>query len=187
MSLNAIATQSLFKGLKCPYTGKPITVRVVAHGNQAPMFFSPDAYDPAMPHTSATDLMEKVGTRNGIMGATSGKKSCVCPYTGHEMSLTATGSLFSFIGGFSPRSPHKDMYEFAKKLHMRDGKLTADPKLFERPRIALAEREPEEKISMPSDMPSDEAMESVEPLIASKFKRTSVAVPHGVPKSKKGG
>jgi hypothetical protein len=186
MSLNAVATNSFFKGLKCPYTGKPITVKVVAHGNNPPMYFSPDAYDPTMPHRSIDELLTKVSTRDGVINSKRGGKERRCAYTGHEMALTATGNLFSFLGGFSPATLHKDPYEYAKKLHTRDGKLTADPKLFEHIKVDIASREPAEEMTKPSDMPSDTAMASVEHIAASKFKRITVAVPHGMPKSKKG-
>lgn len=185
MSLNAVATNKFFKGLKCPYTGKPIIVRVVAHGSNAPMYFS-DAYDPSMPHHSIDELLSKVSSRDGIINAKRSGKERVCAYTGKEMALTATGNLFSFVGGFSPASLHKDPYELAKKLHMRDGKLIGKESDFEKPRVTIESREPKEEMEKLSDMPSDEAMSSVEHLVTSKFKRTIVAVPQGVPKSKKG-
>lgn len=184
MSLNAEATNRFFKGLKCPYTGKKITVRVVAHGKHKPMYFSPDAYDPTMPHGSIKELLEKTSTRNGIIGYLPPGKERVCAYTGNALTLAETGSMFSFTGGFSPRTPNADPLAFARMLWTRNGKFTGDEKLFAKTRITTAEREPGEESSTPSTSPSDLALKTVEPIIASKFKKTSVSVPAGVPKKK---
>lgn len=130
--------------------------------------------------------MQSVGTRNGIIGAKRGGNDRRCAYTGHEMSLTATGNMFSFVGGFSPRSPHKDPYDFARKLHMRDGELKGDPEDFEKPRVTASAREPGESMEPLSDMPTDEAMAAVEATATKNFKSGTVSVPGGVPKAKKG-
>lgn len=185
MSLNAIATNRFFKGLKCPYTGKPVTVRVVAHGSHTPMYFSPDAYDPTMPHKSAADLLQKVSTRNGIIGAVAKDKERVCAYTGHEMALTATGNMFSFVGGFSPATLHKDPYAFARMLHTRNGVLVGKEKDFVKPSVEATSREPGEAAPKDVTAPSDEAQQEVEDLLKKDFKRsTTITIPPGTPAKK---
>ena len=87
MPLNAKAENKVFKGLVCPYTGRPVTVRVIAAGRDRPMYFSPDAFDPSSIQESSVKLLELAGTRNGIAGALTNGNELVCPYTGVKMSI----------------------------------------------------------------------------------------------------
>lgn len=184
MSLNAVATNRCFRGLTCPYTGKPITVRVVAHGKNPPMYFSPDAYDPSMPHQTVADLLQATGTRNGIIGARAEGDERVCAYTGAKLILRTVGDTFSFTGGFRPSQLHTDPLAFATALWTRDGKFTGDAKLMEPAHFSASVVEPEEKMAPLSEGPSDEARELVEPIITNKFKSTAVSVPGNIPKRK---
>ena len=121
MSLNEVSHDKMFKELKCPYTKKPITVRVVAAGTDMPRFFSPDAYDPTSPVSSSQGLVKALSTRDGIIGIASAERALICPYTGKTMAIRKLGNLFFAEGGFSPSTPNKDRIAFARALHMRDG------------------------------------------------------------------
>lgn len=69
MPLNEISPDKLFRGLKCAYTGKPVTVRVVAAGKGMPVYFSPDAFDPMTEgFPSSEALFAALSQRGGVSG-----------------------------------------------------------------------------------------------------------------------
>lgn len=184
MSLNAQATNRYFNGLKCPYTGKPITVRVVAHGRRPPMYFSPDAYDPSLMNMSSADLLLKASMRNGVIGVVQGDKLS-CPYTGEKLTLVRLGEGFMLTGGFSPASLHADAAEFGRMLLTRNGKFTGDERLFAKGNIIFADREPVEKDPTPdAGQLSGDAMEAVGGITHSLSTSQTITVPGGVPKKK---
>ena len=123
MPLNEIAKNKAFKGLTCPYTGKSITVRVIAAGRDMPMYFSPDAFDPAEVQPTVAKLLEKAGTRNGIMGALVDGRELMCPYLGTRMAIAAMPdkSGYFLTGGFSPSRPQRGVNEFVKRMLTRGG------------------------------------------------------------------
>lgn len=185
MSLNAPATNRFFHGLKCPYTGKPITVRVVAHGRRKPTYFSPDAYDPSIMNMSSEDLLQKASMRNGVIGVVQGDK-LACPYTGEKLTLVRLGEGFALNGGFSPTSLHADAAEFGRKLLTRKGKFTGDERLFAKGNIIFSDREPVETDPNPdAGKLSGEAMEAVGGIAQSLSTSKTVTVPGGVPKKKR--
>lgn len=121
MPINEVATQKMFKGLVCPFTGKPVTVRVIAVEGRPPLFFSPDAFDPSEPVPESETLLALVGTRNGIAGSLSAERALFCPYTGKPYSITKGVDGYYMRGGFSPRMPVEGASEFAWRMRMRDG------------------------------------------------------------------
>lgn len=122
MPLNEIAKNKCFRDLVCAYTGRPVTVRVIAAGRDMPRYFSPDAFDPADVQASSVKLMELAGTRNGIMGAATNGNELVCPYTGAKMSIVALpDGGYRLRGGFSPASPMTDPVAFARAMRTRGG------------------------------------------------------------------
>ena len=187
MYLNTVATNRFFHGLTCPYTGKKITVRVVANGRRKPMYFSPDAFDPSMVHDSADALLRTAGSRNGVAGVIQGDK-LVCPYTGAKLTLVRRSDGFALDGGFSPSSLHADAAEFGRMLWTRDGKFTGQEIMFSKVNVVVVDREPVETDPNPqSGEPSDEAMEAVGELAHNLVKPVTVTVPGSVPRKKKKG
>lgn len=187
MHLNTVATNKFFHGLVCPYTGKKISVRVVAHGRRKPMYFSPDAFDPSIACDSAEALLQKAGTRNGIIGAVQGDK-LTCPYTGNKLTLVKIGDSFSLDGGFRPSALHDEATEFGRMLWTRNGKFTGQEIMFSKVNVIVMEREPvETDPAAKTDEISGEAMDAVGELAHSLVKPVSVSVPGGVPKKKKKG
>ena len=138
MSLNVAASHAYFKNLKCAYTGLPITVRAVSHGNSQALFFSPDAFDPTIFRGSSKDLFALLGTRGGVRGAARNGAELVCPYTGAQMTVKeVTGLGYQALGGFSPTTPCNDPVEFARALMTRGGKVPAKaPKPTPAPKMA---------------------------------------------------
>lgn len=183
MPLNEIATQSCFRGLTCPYTGRKVTVRVVAGAGQ-PMFFSPDAFDPSMPVGSAAELMRLVGMRDGVMGALPPGGETACPYTGRQMTLRSGRAGFWFDGGFSPGRPVEGAARFAALMRTRGG---VGPEAVAPARVSfgradddgLSEARPAKK------EPSAAAYAQAEAAAAAAVRRrTAVTVPKAVPKRK---
>ncbi|MFA7120814.1 MAG: hypothetical protein WC277_05000 [Bacilli bacterium] len=183
MPLNEIATQSCFRGLTCPYTGRKVTVRVVAGAGQ-PMFFSPDAFDPSMPVESAAELMRLVGMREGVMGALPPGGESACPYTGRQMTLRSGRAGFWFDGGFSPGRPVEGAARFAALMRTRGG---VGPEAVAPARVSfgradddgLSEARPAKK------EPSAAAYAQAEAAAAAAVRRRpAVTVPKAVPKRK---
>lgn len=120
MPLNEICTDRIFHGIKCAYSGGPVTVRVVASAGRPPCYFSPDAFDPAVDgFPSAKALLEALSRRDGVDGIAT--DPLVCPYTGERMVIHQAVGLFTAVGGFSPASLHPDRYELARGLMSRNG------------------------------------------------------------------
>ena len=182
MPLNEIATQSCFRGLVCPYTGKKVTVRVVA-GAGLPMFFSPDAFDPSMPMESAEELMRLVGMRGGMMGALAPGKETVCPYTGKQMTFRSGRAGFWFDGGFSPSRPVEGAARFAALMKTRGGK---GPEVPAPAHVAFASETAGFRESTPvKTEPSAAALAQVEEAAAAMVKpRCTVTVAKTPPRHK---
>ena len=174
LSINETATQKVFSGLKCAYTGRPVTVRVVACGASRPMFFCPDAFDPSIPVPDLADLLRKASARNGVEGSVSGDNVLVCPYTGKRMSVSKDASGFFLTGGFRPSAPHPDPAEFAAMMRMRGGIGNRSASV----KVSVSFPEGGGKIGSASDKPKDFSLEYAEkalkPILPAKV---SVTVP----------
>lgn len=185
MPLNEISPDKLFRGLKCAYTGKPVTVRVVAAGKGMPVYFSPDAFDPmtdSFPSSEA--LFAALSQRGGVSGAASGGNELVCPYTGAHMTVVRTAAGFSASGGFSPAKPVSDRTVFARSMLMRGGAVPA-----EAPQpVHISAGDPvQPEFSTPDKKVADDfALEHAEEVLRNVVKRrTSVSMSRGKPKKAK--
>ena len=184
MPLNEVANQKIFKGLTDPYTGKPVTVRVVAAGADMPMFFSPDAFDPSVPVPTVKELLEKAGTRNGVSGVLSGGAELTCPYTGNRMTISSGPEGACLKGGFRPSRPVRGAAEFNYAMRMRDGKSEIDAPEAP-PAVVFVEDPP--VITSGSDEPKDYSKEYAERVLAPMLpKKTVVTVPRRPAKRRKG-
>lgn len=170
MPLNEISPDRIFRGLKCAYTGKPVTVRVVAAGKSMPVYFSPDAFDPmteSFPSSEA--LFAALSQRGGVAGAASGGNELVCPYTGAKMTVVKTTAGFSASGGFSPAKPLSDKVAFARAMRARGGVVPDDaPK----PSVVTATSVVEPEARPPIQAEADDfAKEHAETLLREHAKR----------------
>lgn len=185
MPMNEKATNAVFKGLTCPFTGKPITVRVIAHGKGVPMYFSPDAMDLTLPQANPAKLLERAGTRNGIMGALTNGNELKCPYTGARMTIEKMpdGSGYRMVGGFCPSTPMTDPNLFARALMTRDGVAPEGA-----PEAKVAVTFPEDLPPAPSardPKPKDFAMDYCDRVISAALPpKVAVTVPDA-PKTKR--
>ena len=159
-SINEVATQKVFKDLTCAYTGKKVTVRVVAAGGSRPLFFSPDAFDPSLPADSLPELLRKASRRNGVEGAVSDENVLKCPYTGAPMSILKDASGFSLTGGFRPSCPDPDASRFAYNMTLRNGISTRE-KPVTGGRVEFTDERPVVYVTG-STGPKDYAMEHAE-------------------------
>lgn len=186
MPLNEVAHDQMFRGLKCAYTGKPITVRVVASGAGMPMYFSPDAFDPSEPVTDPVDLMKALSTRDGIMGVAEGEKALVCPYTGRTMRLARIAGMHHAVGGFSPSAPVYDRAELARGFLMRNGELPKNaPSLRPAPKIQAVKVEQKEPPTTKGNELRKASTDQAEALLAAVVPLpTTVRVPAKVPRKK---
>ena len=175
MSLNEVAKQRIFNGLTDPYTGKQVTVRVIAGGSDMPMFFSPDAYDPSIPVPTVKELLEKAGTRNGVSGSLSGGAELTCPYTGNRMYISTGPEGACLKGGFRPSRPMRGAAEFNFAMRMRGGNSEIDAPDAP-PSVVFVEDPP--VVTSGSDEPKDYSKEYAERILAPMLpKKTVVTVP----------
>ena len=184
--INEKATQKIFSGLTCPYTGKSVSVRVVASAGSRPLFFCPDAFDPSIPVTDLKALLRDAGRRNGVEGAVSGANVLRCPYTGAQLSILENASGFSLTGGFRPSCPSSDPVLFAYHMRMRDGK-SEQPAPAPAPRVTFVERRPERTRAAgaaPKDYSLEYAENALKPVLPRK---TSVQVSGKIPGKHKRG
>ena len=178
MAFNAAADNPYFRDLVCAYTDRPLTVRVAAAGGRPPVFFSPDAFDPGERCKDLEDLIDRLGTRRGIIGALSGPAALVCPYTGARMSVKKDTLGFYAEGGFHPRHAVPDPAELARGLMMRGGRLPEGAPQLRARVTARSLEEAEAPLKDTSDAPTDEALEVASRVHAETApKKVSVTVP----------
>ena len=183
MSLNEVAKQRVFNGLTDPYTGRPVTVRVIAGGSDMPMFFSPDAFDPSVPVPTVKELLEKAGTRNGVSGSMSGGAELTCPYTGNRMSISTGPDGACLKGGFRPSRPMRGAAEFNYAMRLRDGVSEIDAPEA----VHVSMPAPDVPVSSGSDEPKDYSKEYAEKVLAPMLpKKTVVTVPRRPANRRKG-
>ena len=188
MSLNVEVKTPYLKNLVCAYTGKPAGVRMVSRGSEAPVYFAANAYDPAAIHETAAELLERLGTRNGITGVLQGSAALVCPYTGNRLTIQKVEGLgFRATGGFSPSLPTKDPIAFARAMNMRGGAEPAGKEIKPVSILAAVVPEPPEEIVAPAVSENDAGAMAEDILkdTADLRAKTSVTVPAGAPRGKK--
>jgi len=184
MPLNVIAQQKYLRELKCAYTGKLVTVRMVGAG-AARLYFSDDAFDPAAWNPDSQALLKALGTRDGIEGAARNGAELICPYSGARMSLQRD-PVFGFraVGGFRPSVPRADPFAFASGMLSRGG---VAPKNGPKPARVSASTvsEPEPGIDR-IEIPLGDAMQKAEDIMKPHFKTGStVTVPDGAPRKRR--
>jgi hypothetical protein len=135
------------------------------------MYFSPDAFDPAEVQPTVAKLLEKAGTRNGIMGALSDGRELMCPYLGTRMAIAAMPdkSGFFMTGGFSPSRPQRGANEFAKRMLTRGG---VPPAIETDPEVAFVEQR-EAVAEYDSSKSPDFALEYAENIVKPLIPRAS--------------
>lgn len=185
MSLDVVAKQKYLRGLKCAYTGREITVRMIGAGS-ACLYFSEDAFDPGDWHATAAALLTALGTRGGVVGALRDGKELVCPYTGAKLSLRKDPVFgYRVEGGFRPSVPVTDPFLFARMMMSRNG---VAPKNAPKPaRVSLNEAaEPEEEVDR-AEVSTDAAMQAAEDILKPSMPvRPTITVPGGAPRKGKG-
>lgn len=181
MSLDVVAKQKFLRGLKCAYTGREITVRMIGTGSSC-LYFSEDAFDPGDWHATPAALLAALGTRDGIAGAAREGSELACPYTGRKMTLRHDPAFgYGVTGGYRPSRPVADPFLFARMMMTRKG---VAPENAPKPvRISLAGvEEPEEDVDR-VEISVDAAMQAAEDILKPSMPvRTTVTVPGGAPR-----
>lgn len=184
MPINEVATQKVLRGLKCPYTGETVSVRVIAADGQEPRFFSPDAFDPSAPHPTVKALLDAAGRRDGVSGLLSPEKSLICPYTGKGMAIIKMPDGYCLTGGFSPSRPVPGAGYFAWLMKCRDGK-NPEP-CPEKAKVEFKEDVPERR-PVSDGKPKDYALKHAEEALKDTVLRAkpSVSAPGPVGRRKR--
>ena len=110
---------SVFDGVKNPYTGEPIVVKMMVPATGEPLFFAPDTFSPAEPVGSKAQAMENWDRVDGVYGLKEGRP-VRCPYTGKMLHMEHDAYGYRLEGGFDPHQ-FRPRAEFLYFLHMRDG------------------------------------------------------------------
>jgi len=186
MPLNVVCEEPMFRGLKCPYTGKVIKVIAMAAGADMPWYFSPDAYDPSALVGSSEELFKMLSMRKGVMGVVSGSNLLICPYTGNQMSPQRLGDKHHATGGFNPTTPVRNKIALVRNLMMRGGKVPKEaPKAREVTRIQKAVKLEDNTVEPINNDLRKASTDQAEEIFAKlPSNRTSIVVP-GKSRSKK--
>lgn len=108
-------------GLRCPYTGAPMTLQFDSDLSRAGFHFE-GGLDPAVPFMSKDQLRAAMAMRNGVVPAKAKRKSLTCAYTGNKLSLREAGGLFYLDGiYFSPARRTMDKAAIIFAANTRDG------------------------------------------------------------------
>lgn len=108
-----------FRGLKNPYTGEDVRVKMVVTKDGTSKFFAPDTYTPSEVFRTAADAFRHWNRANGVEGVKSGKP-VVCAYTGDPLKPVRTPDGYCYEGGFNPHMLY-DRDTFIYYMRMRDG------------------------------------------------------------------
>lgn len=110
-----------FKGIKNPYTGTPIDVKMVIADDGKVWYFAPDTYTTSDPQGSVAKAIELWSRVDGVTGRRDPAEAIKCAYTGEVLVPQEDGSL---LGGFDPTIFHT-REDFLRLVNMRDGISTA--------------------------------------------------------------
>lgn len=108
-----------FRGLKNPYTGEHVRVKMVVMKNGSARFCAPDTYSPSEIFPTAKEAFRHWNRVDGVEGLKT-DKPVVCAFTGHPLSPRRTEDGFCYSGGFNPHLLY-DRDTFLYYMHMRDG------------------------------------------------------------------
>lgn len=119
MANTVTCTGRAFRGLRDPYTGEPLVVKMVALRTGEARFFAPGAYSPRERFATRAEAHARWMTAEGIEGVRRGQP-IVCAYTGERLVPAHDAAGFYFDGGFDPRVP-RSRDEFLYYATMRGG------------------------------------------------------------------
>lgn len=120
MSTILDVTAPVFRGLKNPYTGEPLKVKMLVPKSGAPLFFAPDAYSTTKRFPTRAEMVAAWNRVDGVGGMKDGQPFR-CAYTGEPLRPVSNGAEAWFEGGFDPTIFHR-REEFLYYATMRDGK-----------------------------------------------------------------
>lgn len=137
---------SKFRGLKNPYTGEEMRVKMLVQANGSPLFFCPDTYSTATRFRTAAEALDAWERQNGISGIKP-RTPVRCAYTGEDLRIAEDCVGFYLEGGFDPHRLMSDD-EFVYYANMRDGRSTVD-----RPVVGsrVSYVEPVERVTVTTD------------------------------------
>ena len=186
MALNIEPKIPYLRKLVCAYTGEPVTVRMVSDRGGAPLYFSPDAFDPGSWVKDSVELFKKLGMRDGVDGAARNGRQLVCPYTGAKMSVENHPSLgVRASGGFRPGKPVANPVDFARAMMSRGGKVPSGAPAARAAVGASRREDASEGVDAPR-VSKDLALAEAESILKDKLPvKTSVTVPAGTPSGKR--
>lgn len=117
-------TGAAFAGLRNPYTGGPLVVKMIVRKDAEPLFFAPDTYDTASRRPTSKAAYDDWNRVDGVFGLR-GTGRPVCAYTGEPLQYKSDEDSTWLVGGFNPTHMHK-RDEFLRLASMRDGKPTRE-------------------------------------------------------------
>ena len=113
---------SAFAGLKNPYTGERMHVKMLVREGAEPLFFAPGEYDTCNREPSARAAYDNWSRIDGVAGLRAGQ-AITCAYTGETLTPAKDGEQHWFVGGFNPSHLYpRD--EFLYYATMRNGVAT---------------------------------------------------------------
>lgn len=187
MPVNVPANAPYLRRLVCAYTGRPADIRMISDGRMPALYLAAAAFDPTnagLPTPEA--LFRALGTRDGVEGAARDGAELLCPYTGAVMTpVNIPGIGWCATGGFSPSTPQDSPEGLARGLMSRGGVVPDGAPV--RARVAVsAPVPPPEAVDTPA-ITRDDALAEAERFLKDRLPvRTSVTVPRGAPRRKRG-
>lgn len=121
--LDIKCSDPIFRGLKDPYTGLDLDVRIVL-GAGAPRVYAKGAFSPNKRFSTAEEAYLAVTRRSGIDGTIPAEDGVFCPYTGARMSPIHDDLGYGWTGGADPTLPVYTSSEFARLF--TGGKVVID-------------------------------------------------------------
>ena len=112
-------TSKDFAGLKNPYTGEDMVVKMMTCPDGRCLFAAPDTYSTAGFEAGPKEAYQRWATSEGFEGVRVGKP-IQCAYTGESLSIEKTESGVHYLGGFDP-CMFRPRAEFLYYAWMRDG------------------------------------------------------------------
>lgn len=179
MSTILEVTSPAFRGLKNPYTGEDVRVKMLVPKRGEPLFFAPDDYSTTDRFPTRAEMVAAWDRTDGRSGLRAGKPF-VCAYTGKPLRPRSNGAQAWFEGGFDPHRM-RPRAEFLYYATMRDGKFPFPPPPAKAPVVNLKREAPPPEKPDTSDISADaqrEAEKIVDKLPGAFTKKTvSMATP----------
>lgn len=111
-----------FDGLRNPYTGERLAVKMLVCPDGRALFAAPDAYSPAASRSESSEaayrLWDRVDGKEGLR--TAQRQAVVCAWTGEPLSMKRTERGWALVGGFDP-TVFRPRDEFLYYAEMRAG------------------------------------------------------------------